>query len=148
MVLLSKKGRNVLFILMLVIVLFIQGCTSPEGCDTPTSYTVKDGMILLDKEGSIPCELCEEGELDSKIIVLESEYCGACRAAVPKIKEAADELNADVLFLDLSKEADSLKMNGFKVQPYYTPTMVVGCDVYVGGKSKEDYLKIISDFLG
>lgn len=141
-----NRKRIFLISILFSILLLTQGCTD-RGCDTPTSYTIEDGVILLDKEGSIPCDLCEERGFHDKLIVLESKYCGACRTAVPKIKEAAEELNADILFLDLSNAADSQKMKNFKVQPYYTPTMLAGCSVYIGGKSKEEYVDLIKKFL-
>ncbi len=141
-----KGMKLTILVSFLIAVSLISGCAT-EGCDTPTGYTIKDEVILLDKEGTISCELCEERGFHDKIIVFESEYCGACRMATPRIEEAASELGADVLFLDLSKNADSLQMNNFKVMPYYTPTMLAGCSVYIGGKSKEEYVSFISKFL-
>jgi len=124
----------------------ITGCS--DGCDSFTGYTINEGILVLDKEGTISCELCEERGIKDKIIVLENKYCGACKTAVPKIKEAGEETGAEVIDLDLSEEANVNKMREFRVMPYYTPTMVVGCDVYIGGKSKEEYKKIFSEFLG
>jgi thiol-disulfide isomerase/thioredoxin len=141
-----KEIKVACLILFLIAASLMYGCTQ-EGCNSPTGYTVNDGIIMLDKEGTISCELCKERGVNDRIIVLESEYCGACKAVAPNIKEAAEELGAEVLFLDLSKESDSIKMNGFGVMPYYTPTMLVGCDVYIGGKSKEEYKQIIGSFL-
>jgi len=126
--------------------LFLQGCTD-NGCQTPDSYLVDNGLVMLDKEGTIACELCEERGLDTKIIVLESAYCGACRAAVPIIKEVEQELGIEIIYLDLAENADNQRMNEeFKVMPYYTPTMLVGCDVYIGGKTKQEYTKLFKDF--
>jgi thiol-disulfide isomerase/thioredoxin len=143
----NKVGRRIFLVLALFVAIFIQGCTQ-DGCETPTGYTVDDGVILLDREGIIPCELCEERGFHDMIIVLESKYCGACKVVLPILKGLSKELNTDILFLDLSNGADSLQMNGFKVQPYYTPTMIVGCDVYIGGKSIEEYNQIIREFVG
>lgn len=142
----KRKIISLIFVLVFMAV-FIQGCAQ-RGCEAPTEYAVEEGIILLDKEGTISCELCKERGLDSKIVVLESKYCGACQAAVPILKEVEEESGAELLFLDLSEEEDSAKMNDLKVQPFYTPTLLVGCDVYIGVKSKEAYKKIISDFLG
>jgi len=58
------------------------------------------------------------------------------------------ELGAEFLFLDLSKEEDTETMKSFDVVPQYTPTLLVGCDVYIGAKSKEEYKQIIEEFLG
>ena len=61
---------------------------------------------------------------------------------------AGSELGAEVIFLDLSKEEDIETMESFAVVPQYTPTLLVGCDVYIGAKSKDEYKQIIEDFLG
>lgn len=134
-------------IILLGIVVLLEGCKGGD-CQTPTGYTVeKDGTILLDREGTIPCELCEERGLEDKIVVLESKYCGACKVAVPLMKEAGEEAGVEILFLDLSVKEESQKMEGFKILPSYTPTMVAGCNVYIGVKEKEEYKEIIGDFL-
>jgi len=140
------NGKRIFLVLVLFAAILIQGCTH-GGCNSPTGYTVDNGVILLDKEGTIPCELCEERDFDDKIIVLESKYCGACKAVLPILKELEKELGVEITFLDLSKDADSLQMKNFKIMPYYTPTMLAGCSVYIGGKPKEEYVNFISKFL-
>ena len=146
-----KKGC--LIISLFLLVLMLTGCGNKDfagnnSTSGSSDFRVEDGFIVLNKEGRIPDNLCEERGLEDKIVVLESKYCGACKVAVPIMKEVEEELGADILFLDLSEKADNLRMNGFRVLPHYTPTMLAGCDVYIGVKSKEDYHKIISTFLG
>lgn len=142
------NGNKIILLVSILIVLsLINGCTLTENCENPSTYIIKDGKLMLDKEGTIPCTLCEERGLDDRIVVLESEYCGACKAVVPVIKEVAKELNTIVTFLDLSESEDQNKMSQLGVMPYYTPTMLVGCQVYVGGKTKSEYKSIISKFV-
>ncbi|MBR9683803.1 hypothetical protein GOV03_04665 [Candidatus Woesearchaeota archaeon] len=138
-----KKG---LLVGLVLVAMLAQGCAKDH--ELPVSeYTVKDGAVILDKEGSLSNGLCTERSLDDKIVVLESKYCGACSVVVPLIRDVGIELGVDITFLDLSESADSLEMKKLRIQPHYTPTMLVGCDVYVGGKSKEEYFEIISKFL-
>ncbi len=134
--------KNILFSL-LIITLFIVGCTN----STPSSgYKLDKGRLVLDKEGTIPDNQCTQRNLNNQIIVLESKYCGACREALQKIKEVAKELNVQVTYLDLAEKTDLDKANQLGVMPYYTPTMVAGCKVYVGGKTKTEYTKIFKEF--
>lgn len=113
-------------------------------CNPQTNgYTIDNGVILLDKEGTIPSELCQERNLQDQIIVLESKYCHACETALPKMKDAAKELALNLVFLDLSEKADYSRVNQLKILPHYTPTLIVKCHVYIGDKSKEDYLAVL-----
>ena len=135
--------KNWLWCLLTISLFFLSGCV-----DTVTDgYTLDKGRLLLDKEGTISTTFCEQRNLNNTILVLESKYCSACRIALPKIKKISQELNLEVIYLDLSEDKDSKKMDTFGVLPYYTPTMVVDCQVYVGGKTEEEYRKMMQEFL-
>jgi len=136
--------KIILFSLLLILVLIIS-CTKPT--IPADNYTIDQGILLLDKEGTIPQDQCTQRKLNDKIIVLESKYCGACKAAVPLIKEVGKELNVNVTFLDLATHEDTAQADKFGVLPYYTPTMVAGCKVYIGGKTKTEYTTIMKEFL-
>ncbi len=119
---------------------------------TPNSTTNQSNITLdflvLATEGTINPEDCSARGLGDKVIVLESRYCGACRIAVPRLKEIEKELQTKFIFLDLSQPEDRERLKEFKILPQYTPTVLVGCDVYIGAKSKEEYKRIIEKFLG
>jgi len=137
------RVKFVIFALVAVIV--VAGCVTTDG-DVVDNETER---ILLSSEESIPEDLCEDRGLNDKIIMLESKYCGACKVAHPRLEEAGHELGADIIYLDLSVDEDKERMKEeFRVAPQYTPTVIVGCQVLIGGKySKEEYVEVISDFL-
>tara|TARA_Y100000310_G_C20503412_1_gene725185 strand:+ start:264 stop:692 length:429 start_codon:yes stop_codon:yes gene_type:complete len=121
------------------------------GCGNTTSagqYKLDKGRLVLDQEGTISEVYCKQRGLSNTILVLESKYCHACKEAVPKIKEAAKELGATVIYLDLAEKADQTRADNYGVLPYYTPTIIAGCKVYVGGKTKVEYTALIKSFLG
>lgn len=156
--LISMKKTVVLVVMMTAIV--ISGCVT-EPIPPPNPVDVNDTsisgnqtednsleFIILDKEGTIEPGICSSRKLDDKIIVLESRYCGACRIAVPILKGIEEELNMEFIFLDLSKQCDSDRLKEFRIMPQYTPTVLIGCDVHIGAKSKEVYKEAIEEFLG
>ena len=140
--------RKIILLFCIVAIIAVSGCTNQT---EPTEVNISNNateleLILLDKEGTIPLELCLERNLDDKIISLESKYCGACRIAIPRLQEIEEELQADFIYLDLSKECDLEKLHEFKIMPRYTPTVLIGCDVYIGAYPKEKYNQLIEDF--
>lgn len=143
-------GKGIIILISIILIICISCCISGNTIE-PTEVDITNGsglgFILLDNEVSIPQNLCLERNLTDKIIILESKYCGACRIAVPRLKEIEQELNAKFVFLDLSKQEDVERMKEFKIMPKYTPTVLIGCDIYIGAYSKENYKELISDFL-
>ena len=139
----------------IVAILVCSGCTNEtngniindgnnSNATNPTEININNDtsnldFLLLDKEGIISPELCTERDLNNKIIVLESKYCGACRVAVPRLREIDQELQAGIIFLDLSEEQNVRIMEEFKVYPQYTPTVLIGCDIHIGAYEKEVY---------
>lgn len=144
-----KTTTKLLFGILIGIIL-VYGCTpEPTIVDITNNITGvnKIGPIFLEGEGTIPLELCKERGLNDEIIILESRYCGACRIVVPRLKEIGEELQEEFIFLDLSKKGDLRKMKEFKIIPMYTPTVLIGCDVYIGAYPKEKYKQPIEKLL-
>jgi len=145
------KKTTVLF-LGVMVMLALPGCIAiipePTAVDiSPNNKTNNLEYILLDEEGIIASDLCSERGFDDKVIILESRYCGACRIAVPILKEIEEEEQAEFLFLDLSEKCNLEKMKEFRIMPKYTPTILIGCEVLIGAYSKEKYKALIEDFL-
>ena len=65
-----KYIKGIVLVLFLIVISLMSGCTQ-EGCSSPTGYSVNDGIIRLDREGTIQCELCDERNFASKIIVTD-----------------------------------------------------------------------------
>lgn len=137
-----KKKKIILAICIVVLIVLVAVLYF---VNNPPNNEIKP--ITLKEEGKIPYEQCSERNLTDKIIILHSEFCPACKIAVPIIKEIEYELNASFIFLDISKNEDLEKMDEFRILPFYTPILMVGCDVYMGAKSKEEYESVIQNFL-
>ncbi len=135
--------KKIMFAIVLVMIIAASGC--PNGS---ADYDVNaTEPIMLEKEGAIPHDLCAERGLDDKIIVLETKYCGACKEAVPLLKELEQELGVDILFFDISVNEDREKVEEFGIIVRYTPTVVIGCDVHIGSYPKEKYESLIKKHL-
>ena len=157
--LIIMKSRIILLGIMIIII-FISGCVIEPRSPEPNPIFINDTnmsdnqtnndnleFIFLGKEGTIEQGSCSARKLDDKVIIMESRYCGACRIAVPRLKEIEEELNTEFIFLDLSQQCDSDRMMEFRIMPQYTPTILIGCDVHIGAKSKEVFKQAIEDFL-
>jgi thiol-disulfide isomerase/thioredoxin len=103
--------------------------------------------LLLDKEQTIPFEQCSRRGLDDKVVILVSKYCSACKVVVPILEEIEKELEMEFLYFDLSDKQDSEKFGEYKIQAQWTPTVIIGCDVLIGGYSKEKYKTMIENLL-
>ena len=103
--------------------------------------------FLLDKEQTIPFEECSRRGLENEVVVLESKYCSACKVVLPILKEIEKELNANFLYFDLSDKNDVEEFGKFKLQAQWTPTVIIGCEVFIGGYSKEEYKITIENLL-
>jgi len=138
-----KKAGTIIIVLLAVVV--VSGFLIYREEASPISGATT--AILIEQDGPINQNLCEERGFNDKIIVIESKYCGACRIAVPILKEIEQELNTEFIFLDLSKDEDQEYVRDLGIVPAYTPTMLVGCEVIIGAQSKEFYQKKVEAFL-
>ena len=127
----------------MLLLILLAGC----GQESKDASSTAAKRMTLDSETSIPAESCEQMGLSGKVIMLESEYCGHCRIAEPILKEIEQEKGLDFEFLDVSKKEDRAVMEGYGVDIKYTPTLLAGCSVYIGSKSREEYQQIIDDFV-
>lgn len=78
-----------------------------------------------------------------KIIVIHSLACPHCRIVVPILREIELEYNKTFYYYDMSKEEDLEKIKELKIVPKYIPTVIIYGKVYIGQKSKQDYLNLI-----
>ncbi|MCK4429572.1 MAG: hypothetical protein KAU95_04295 [Candidatus Aenigmarchaeota archaeon] len=147
---------KLIVIFLFILVILVSGCISESGITGNAhmnNSTQNNGLevLILDKGEPIPMDACLERNLSDKIILLESKYCGACKAVVPILKELEaeykSELKSGFIFLDLSEEDDRKIAYEFKIMPKYTPTVLIGCNIHIGAKSKEIYKQAIDDFL-
>jgi thioredoxin 1 len=82
------------------------------------------------------------------IVKYYADWCGSCKLFAPKFKRhAADDKNADIVFLDVNAEENELarKLGGVDNLPYLA-TFKNGILLEGTATSKEDYLqKMIDD---
>jgi len=103
-------------------------------------------LIHLDSDTTIAQNLCQERNLEGKVIVIKKNYCSACNIVVPLFEELEQELDMDFIFLNLSEKDDLERVKDeFGLAPHYTPTVLIGCKVYVGAYSKQEYETFIKN---
>jgi len=153
----SETGWKILtFLIGVFVVLVLQGCVQdnhiPINIENNSISEAKTEekevkTLPINKEGLISQEECEERNLQDKIIILQSEYCDACKVVMPILEEIKNELGTEFISLDLSDAEDRAIMDEFKIIPSHTPTVLIGCNVYIGVKPKEIYKEKIQELL-
>lgn len=86
---------------------------------------------------------------DKVIVKYFADWCGSCKLFAPKYKRhAADEKNADVLFLDVNAEENEIarKLGGVDNLPFFA-TFKNGVLLEGVATSKEEYLQKMLDDL-
>jgi len=114
------------------------------------SDTNSDNNILktyyINKDGPIPAINCQADDINNKIIVIESKYCGACKIFMDTLDELKDTNYIfhiyDVSETDQRKYIQDILMLDFK----YTPTTIIGCDAYLGAIDKNELVGILSKY--
>ena len=91
---------------------------------------------------------CEKRKIDRKIFFIVSKYCSHCKLALPVIKKVIGEMKLDKYFrvLDVSQPADAKELEKHSVRVVFTPTLLAGCNAYIGGKTEDDFRKICKKF--
>lgn len=86
---------------------------------------------------------------DKVIVKYFADWCGSCKLFAPKYKRhAADENNADILFLDVNAEENEIARNlgGVDNLPFFA-TFKNGVLLEGTATSKEEYLQKMLDDL-
>ncbi len=99
--------------------------------------------IELTDEANIPPEECKKRGLYDLAIVLESEYCAACKKVRPALSEVENETGVSFLYVDLSSGEGMAWAEEHGLRPYYTPTVLINCEVLIGAHEKRDYLSAL-----
>jgi thioredoxin 1 len=77
------------------------------------------------------------------LLKFSAEWCAPCRAAAPLIKEAADEVKAELMSVDIDKSPEIAEKFGVRTIP-----MIVAMkngeplDVQVGSADRERYMEM------
>lgn len=132
---------------LLVFLISVSGCTN-QGTGSVIDSDDSNNILVLDSDGIISEEQCSARGLNNKVIMLESQYCGHCKATMPEFKEACSEKGIEPVILDVSDKDQRKQMESYSLDIMYTPTFVFGCRYIIGARSKQDYLNLLAEFLG
>jgi thiol-disulfide isomerase/thioredoxin len=149
-----QHGKNWLVIAALaclVFAYFFTGWGSWTGSSNPDNggnETVGLSRIDLTGEDDIPLEECRKRGLYGQAVVLESEYCPACKKAKVTLAEVESETGISFLYVDLSASEGTEWMESRGLTAHYTPTAVINCEVLIGAHEKKDYLAALERAMG
>jgi len=138
------KINTILIILLCFSIVCYAGCQSSA---TPDNNEKNNNILTITGDGVLSVEECETKALGDTVMMLESKYCGHCKATLPDFEEACEEKGVKPVILDISEESDKAVMESHNVEIMYTPTFIIGCKYYIGAKQKEEYLQLLEDFL-
>lgn len=115
--------------LLLLAVLLIAGCSS-------NLLILEDGMILNES-------ICSK--IDYDVLVVHETGCPYCVKALPILEEIEKENTLNFKYLDIVIKEDLNYMleKGFTTQKI--PGIIYKCKVYMGAKTKEEYLEILKN---
>ena len=101
-------------------------------------------ILTLSGEGNLSANQCKERGLEGKYIMIESKYCSHCQNTKPDFLSAINELNMKSEIYDISNKDERTKMLSKGITIKATPTFIFNCNYFVGEKSKEEYLDLLS----
>ncbi|MGM5480468.1 MAG: thioredoxin domain-containing protein [Nanobdellota archaeon] len=128
------------FTMILMSMLIVSGCSSNSNTDLQQDNSNDmTGKVVITKDGSFSSQECEERNFSNKVIMLESEYCGHCKAAKPYVKDALEQQNMTGKFIDVATKEGQERLDELGLQIQYTPTFIFGCEYSVGGKTETQY---------
>lgn len=91
---------------------------------------------------------CKERNLSNNISMITSRYCPHCKKAleilIPIIKQ--QNLENDFKVFDILNRSDLKILNNYGISTSYVPALIVNCNAYIGLKSEEQYIEIISRY--
>jgi thioredoxin-related protein len=147
----KKNIFSTIILILLVVVVAVLMLLSNNSNGKNKDTNSADGNVLktflIDKDGKIPTQNCGAGHIEKKIIVIESKYCSACKEFL-KVIEKVNETSQYIFHIYDVSESDQREFieNTLKIDFQYTPTMIVGCDAYIGYKDENTLLSILSKY--
>ena len=138
-----KRNKLTITLLLFLLVIFISSCGNKENQNniTNNNSSTPINTLILGQDQTLSPKQCLERNLNNKIIVFESTYCPHCAKVKLILEEIEQEREIEIIFLNLDK--DSGKVASYKILPRYTPTVLIDCQVIIGGRDKEFYESLI-----
>jgi thiol-disulfide isomerase/thioredoxin len=125
---------KIILALLIIALLILTGCQ-------------KEGIVYINNNGAFTELQCSKRGFQDKVIMLESKFCHACKLTKPIFIEACEERNIEPIILDLAEEEQRAQMNSYMIDIQYTPTFIIGCNYYIGGGEKEEFLNLLDKLL-
>ncbi|MBN1275297.1 hypothetical protein JXA12_03315 [Candidatus Woesearchaeota archaeon] len=147
------KGRmnpaNTLPVAVLALLFLCGGCAPGDPIDGNTSVNGSDDLSVkvIDADGEFSAQECALRGLQDEVIMIESAYCGHCKATMPVFQEACEEKGITPTILDVSVKEQRERMESYGLQIQYTPTFIFGCTYVIGARQKEGYQQLLDEFL-
>ena len=104
-------------------------------------------VITISNDGFFTDEECVIRDLNDKVIMFGSKYCGHCQATMPDFLAACETKGVEPIVLDLAESEDREQMESYGLSISYTPTFVFGCNYYAGAETSAEYLSYLEEFL-
>ena len=123
---------------MVMAVVLVSGCVTAPADGTSNNSLPVPGIIYVQGDMDILEGQCMERQLQDKVIMIYSPTCPVCEATKPILLEAAGEKGVSVEEINLLNDRQRLDELG--VLPYYVPTTIIGCKVFVGMEDKETFI--------
>jgi len=101
----------------------------------PAGFIIlKDGLALDD-------DVCAAKGISDQVTVYHSTDCGACKATVPVLKEIESASGKRFEFIEITANRDRMMQLG--MMPEFIPTVIINCKVYVGYRTKDQFLNLL-----
>lgn len=109
----------------------------------PAAGNPGNGTLIVSDGTAIPAGICEEKGLSGKVTIFHSPECPACRQTVPILNGIENETGRDFEYIDVTAAAGKERMKELGIAPTHIPAVVIRCSVYVGYRSKGEFMALI-----
>ena len=133
-----KKETTIGLIVLILIIIFMGGLLIYSNLQTKQNQSLlEDGRIFDEKTCSM---LKSYGDG----IIIHQLGCPHCTIVIPILREIESEKNLTFSYYDLAIESDrKIVLEDMNLIPLGVPIFIYDCKVYVGQKTKEEYMEII-----
>ncbi len=138
------RTRQIIILTSILLILILSGCQEIVKGDPVGNNSVSlDDNFIIERDGNFSQEDCLQKGLGSEVLFIGSKYCGHCTETKPHFIKACDEANITPTILDLSLKDDANQVKKYSIEVRYTPTIIIGCNYYVGEKTEKEYVKFL-----
>lgn len=113
----------------------------------PDDNTNNTDSYVIQESGAIPNDVCINVGIKNNIIVIHKTGCPVCTQVLPFLEELENEMGLTFEYINVATP-EVERLNQINIMPYYVPTVLIGCNAYVGYYTKEQYRGFIEEFKG